>query len=308
MRAARGRRSSQDLWPACPPLPSAVNALTWTSSAFLPATGRPLSLRSFWSSSTLSLFSSAAVGIPAGERSVARFVPHARQSQRLRGQQEPGLAMSSRAAGGVPGGQVPAQQILQESGKNVLFSRKFPPQTQSAQVWWRRTNIMLGVARQGARLMWWTAAPGGARDMRPFRLRWHGAEAAAQATLAFSGTARLRPPLMPRLRPCTQRGAGRRRPFAAERVHVNVDVLSTPNEDAVKMVPGCDVTGQVRSVSVRPQDLSRSDSGAETSEFSRLAARLLAIDGVKSLLFGFDFITVEKDSSADWDAIQVDFT
>jgi hypothetical protein len=104
-----------------------------------------------------------------------------------------------------------------EREERLVFSRKFPPQTQSAQVWWRRTNIMLCVARQGARLMWWTAAPGGARDMRPFRLRWHGAEAAAQATLAFSGTARLRPPLMPRLRPCTQRGAGRRRPFASRR-------------------------------------------------------------------------------------------
>jgi len=45
--------------------------------------------------------------------------------------------------------------------------------------------------------------------------------------------------------------AGRGRSLAtadfttAEDIHVNVDILTTPNEDAVKLVPGCDVTGQV---------------------------------------------------------------
>ena len=88
---------------------------------------------------------------------------------------------------------------------------------------------------------------------------------------------------------------------------MDVDVCGTPNEDAVKMMPGCDVTGQVRAVYIRPGDLARHDDGRRSPALLRLAARLLAIEGTKSLLFGYDFITVERKPAADWDTIQASF-
>ena len=84
--------------------------------------------------------------------------------------------------------------------------------------------------------------------------------------------------------------------------HINVDVLTTPNEDAVKLLPGCDVTGEVRTVSVRHKDLTAS---SEDTALLQLARPLLAIPGLKGLLFGYDFITLEKESSFEWESIEV---
>ena len=84
--------------------------------------------------------------------------------------------------------------------------------------------------------------------------------------------------------------------------HINVDVLTTPNEDAVKLLPGCDVTGEVRTVSVRHKDLTAS---SEDTALLQLARPLLAIPGLKGLLFGYDFITLEKESSFEWEGIEV---
>lgn len=95
---------------------------------------------------------------------------------------------------------------------------------------------------------------------------------------------------------------------AVEDIHVNVDVLTTPNEDAVKLMPGCDVTGQVRAVSIRHKDLAAAAGdaaeGGEQDTMLQLARQLFAIRGVKGLLFGYDFVTLQKESDADWDAIQ----
>ena len=88
----------------------------------------------------------------------------------------------------------------------------------------------------------------------------------------------------------------------ARGIHVNVDVLTTPNENAVKLLPGCDVTGQVRTVSLRRKDLVAADT--ECPKLQRLAQQLLDIAGVSSLLFGFDFITLVKEDCAEWEAIQ----
>lgn len=88
---------------------------------------------------------------------------------------------------------------------------------------------------------------------------------------------------------------------------VDVDVVPTPNQDAVKLMPGCDVTGQVRSIYIRSGDLEEHDDGPNSPALSRLGARLLRIEGVKSLLFGYDFITIERHPTADWDAIQACF-
>lgn len=102
------------------------------------------------------------------------------------------------------------------------------------------------------------------------------------------------------------RGRGASTAADAHDFHVNVDVLSTPNEDAVKLVPGCDVTGQVRTISIRRRDLDAVAAGTHDFDtpLMQLARRLMCIQGVKALLFGYDFVTVEKEPLADWSAIQ----
>jgi hypothetical protein len=84
-------------------------------------------------------------------------------------------------------------------------------------------------------------------------------------------------------------------------IHINVDVLTTPNDDAVKLLPGCDVTGEVRTVSIRQKDLVAS---TDDTALLQLARQLLTIPGLKGLLFGYDFITLEKESSAEWETIE----
>jgi Fe-S cluster biogenesis protein NfuA len=71
-----------------------------------------------------------------------------------------------------------------------------------------------------------------------------------------------------------------------------IQTATTPNEDALKFLPSQDVLGQ----------------GAGTIEYvsgrdshsSPLARKLFAVDGVRSVMFGPDFITVEKDSDSTW--------
>lgn len=94
-----------------------------------------------------------------------------------------------------------------------------------------------------------------------------------------------------------------RRGFSTEipQIHINVDVLTTPNDDAVKLLPGCDVTGEVRTVSIRQRDLVASN---DDTALLQLARQLLTIPGLKGLLFGYDFITLEKESSAEWETIE----
>ena len=88
-------------------------------------------------------------------------------------------------------------------------------------------------------------------------------------------------------------------------IHIHVDVLTTPNENAIKLMPGCEVTGQVRSVSIRQRDLVVRRNDMEDNSLERLARQLIGITGVKGLLFGFDFITVEKESEVGWECIEV---
>lgn len=71
-----------------------------------------------------------------------------------------------------------------------------------------------------------------------------------------------------------------------------IQTASTPNEDALKFLPSQDVLGQ----------------GAQTIEFltrrdaysSPLARKIFSVDGIKSVMFGPDFVTVEKDPGNMW--------
>lgn len=94
--------------------------------------------------------------------------------------------------------------------------------------------------------------------------------------IAASALAYTRPTLMPRL-------------LAR---NLFIQTASTPNEDALKFLPSQDVLGQ----------------GAQTVEFlngreafsSPLGRKLFGIDGVKGVMFGPDFVTIEKTSEDHW--------
>jgi Fe-S cluster biogenesis protein NfuA len=82
------------------------------------------------------------------------------------------------------------------------------------------------------------------------------------------------------------------RPMPLLRRSMFIQTSSTPNEDALKFLPSHQILGE----------------NAATVEFvngrqaynSPLARKLFAVDGVRSVMFGPDFITVEKTTDSPW--------
>lgn len=72
-----------------------------------------------------------------------------------------------------------------------------------------------------------------------------------------------------------------------------IQTADTPNVDALKFLPSQPVLGKDVTSTVE------FTSGREAYA-SPLARRLFAIDGVKSVLLGSDFVTVEKTSDSPW--------
>lgn len=71
-----------------------------------------------------------------------------------------------------------------------------------------------------------------------------------------------------------------------------IQTTPTPNDDALKFLPSQEV---LPSTSGTLEYVSGRDAHS-----SPLARKLFAVDGIKSVMFGSDFITVEKDSEASW--------
>jgi len=82
---------------------------------------------------------------------------------------------------------------------------------------------------------------------------------------------------------------------------MHIDCIATPNPDALKFDLGYDVTGSLQSLSVSPADLQVFPDGEPVA---LLANRLFAIQGVCSVLFGPDFITVVKDPNVEWKEVE----
>jgi Fe-S cluster biogenesis protein NfuA len=76
-----------------------------------------------------------------------------------------------------------------------------------------------------------------------------------------------------------------------------IQTESTPNVDALKFKPGREVMGK---------NVTKNFSSALDAFSSPLAKRLFAIDGVLSVFFGPDFITVTKKSSDNWTIMKPD--
>ncbi|KAH7345154.1 scaffold protein Nfu/NifU N terminal-domain-containing protein [Rhizoctonia solani] len=73
-----------------------------------------------------------------------------------------------------------------------------------------------------------------------------------------------------------------------------IQTESTPNDDSLKFIPGVEVmsTGSAEFVDTR------------SALASPLAIRLFGIEGVRSVFFGPDFVTVSKDSEHTWSTIK----
>ena len=69
-----------------------------------------------------------------------------------------------------------------------------------------------------------------------------------------------------------------------------IQTEQTPNPEVLKFLPGREVMGEG----------SREFRGPEEASASPLAEALFAIDGVKRIFFGPDFLTVSKDPDVDW--------
>jgi Fe-S cluster biogenesis protein NfuA len=73
-----------------------------------------------------------------------------------------------------------------------------------------------------------------------------------------------------------------------------IQTETTPNDDSLKFIPGVDVmtSGSAEFLDTR------------SALTSPLAIRLFGIEGVKSVFYGPDFVTVSKDSENTWAVIK----
>lgn len=81
-------------------------------------------------------------------------------------------------------------------------------------------------------------------------------------------------------------------PFLPLRRNLYIQTASTPNDDALKFLPSQGILGEGKGT---VEFLSGREAHA-----SPLARKLFAIDGLRSVMFGPDFITVEKEHDSSW--------
>lgn len=73
-----------------------------------------------------------------------------------------------------------------------------------------------------------------------------------------------------------------------------IQTESTPNDDSLKFIPGVDVMGQG----------SAEFTDTRSALASPLAIRLMGVDGVRTVFFGPDFVTVSKDTETPWNVVK----
>ncbi|RMF72987.1 MAG: NifU family protein [Alphaproteobacteria bacterium] len=76
-----------------------------------------------------------------------------------------------------------------------------------------------------------------------------------------------------------------------------IETQATPNPNTIKFLPGREVSAG---------RLLEFTDAAEAEARSPLAARLLAVPGVKAVFLGRDFVSVTKNEDADWAAIKAE--
>ncbi len=73
-----------------------------------------------------------------------------------------------------------------------------------------------------------------------------------------------------------------------------IQVEPTPNPLTLKFLPG-------RTVTKKGTIFYQNESEASNSPFAK---RMFAVDGVVSVFFGSDFITITKDEDLDWQVLK----
>ena len=73
-----------------------------------------------------------------------------------------------------------------------------------------------------------------------------------------------------------------------------IQVEPTPNPLTLKFLPG-------RTVAKEGTIFYKNESEAANSPFAK---RMFAVDGVNSVFFGSDFITITKDENLDWQVLK----
>ncbi|KAJ2050211.1 hypothetical protein GGI08_005547, partial [Coemansia sp. S2] len=82
-----------------------------------------------------------------------------------------------------------------------------------------------------------------------------------------------------------------------------IQTATTPNSDALQFIPGVPVLGSEGAANnMRTIEYNSPREGLK----SPLATRLFAIEGVKGIMYGSDFVTVRKDSDHPWQLMKPD--
>ncbi|KAJ2260904.1 hypothetical protein GGI01_002671 [Coemansia sp. RSA 376] len=82
-----------------------------------------------------------------------------------------------------------------------------------------------------------------------------------------------------------------------------IQTATTPNSDALQFIPGVPVLGSEGAANnMRTIEYNSPREGLK----SPLATRLFAIEGVKGIMYGSDFVTVRKDTDHPWQLMKPD--
>ncbi|KAJ2418760.1 hypothetical protein GGF41_004917, partial [Coemansia sp. RSA 2531] len=82
-----------------------------------------------------------------------------------------------------------------------------------------------------------------------------------------------------------------------------IQTATTPNSDALQFIPGVPVLGSDGAANnMRTIEYNSPREGLK----SPLATRLFAIEGVKGIMYGSDFVTVRKDTDHPWQLMKPD--
>jgi Fe-S cluster biogenesis protein NfuA len=74
-----------------------------------------------------------------------------------------------------------------------------------------------------------------------------------------------------------------------------IQIEETPNPNTLKFLPGIEIMPQGQTASFRSE---------EDCKNSKLAKLLLEVDGVESVFFGSDFMSITKAESVNWQSLK----
>ncbi|KAJ5455425.1 hypothetical protein N7475_010546 [Penicillium sp. IBT 31633x] len=156
------------------------------------------------------------------------------------------------------------------------------------------STTMLRRALLSSRLA--TPVESSARTIRPAFACYRKVSSAARLPTLTASETRRRPTVRPHQQPASQGGVNGLSPTSKRTIFIQTE--NTPNPDALKFIP---------NHRVLPEDFPSTfleyltpRSTLAPPHPSPLAAKLLDVEGVTSVFYGTDFITVTKGSDANW--------